>query len=203
MKKLKYLPLLGVGLLALAGCSSSAGEVSRKKARRLYDESAIIAYNVYINAGDRSCSFDNDKDPEVISKSDGTSVEGVTNDVLLTDIYEKLYLFYENPIIANDVAFFNNVDDNCIYPLAGLFQEKPTYNLDGKKLTASFTGSMKQNINDKDYGFAMNFEAKFNKHGLLTNAEFELVVATDLNKQSADTKLRYTGQVKTTIQEVH
>ena len=201
MKKMKLLPLLGAALLALTGCGSSGGEITRKEARKLYNPNDIGGYNVYLDT--RACSFDYGVGPEVLRLKEGTSIEGVTNSVISSGIYEKLYLFHENPIIASDVTFFNNVDDECAYVLADMFEEKPTYTVDGKKATISFTGSTQMKLNEKNYGFAMYFEAKFSKKGFVTKSSFELVVATDLKDKSAETMLRYTGSIKTIIQEVH
>ena len=41
MKKMKLLPLLGAALLALTGCGSSGGEITRKEARKLYNPNDI------------------------------------------------------------------------------------------------------------------------------------------------------------------
>ena len=47
MKKIKFLPLLAVGLLALVGCGSSDGqEISQGKAESLYENTVVAEFAV-------------------------------------------------------------------------------------------------------------------------------------------------------------
>lgn len=201
MKKFKLLPLLGVTLLGLVGCSGSSNEISHKKAQRVYDPDAATGWAV---AGEAIRETDLEGTPsEIISIKDGAGadyVDSITTKLCLTELYGYLSIFTEGYSLDSLSYSFANTDDN-MYQLAKYFQEKPTYILDGKKLSVSFTGSTKAEIETVQFGFAMNFEAKFNKAGIISEAQYELVVATDLNKQTADTKLRYLGEFKATWQE--
>ena len=202
MKKLKLLPLLGVGLLALVGCSGSNNEISHKKAQSLYDPEAAAGYDVPTEPA-RNSDLEPDGQPsEVIALKEGTSVEQITARLVLTDAYTYMSIFHDGYLIDNTSFTFEATDEN-FYQLAREFQEKPTYTLDGKKLTTSFTGSTEIEMETVKYGLAMHFEAKYNKVGLIYEASYELVVATDLNKSSADTKLRYVGNISANWKEIH
>ena len=201
MKKLKYLPVLGVGLLALVGCSSSNNEISHRKAQGLYSQDAALSY------GEQSHTRESALEPggspsEVIALKDGTDVAAITARLCMTEIYTNLSIFHDSYSVDNISFFFDSVDEN-FYQLAHSFQEKPTYTLDGKQLTVSFTGSTNMEIEAAQYGLAMHFEAKFNKVGLIYEAGYELVVAADLNKSSAETKLRYVGELTAKWAEIH
>lgn len=209
MKKIKFLPLLAVGLLALVGCGSSGGqEISRNKARTLYSEDVVDQYVLHIE--DRWNSFDSVgsvdpegpdawKLPQVWNKKlkNGTTIEDVTAAVTTTDVYYNLQVFHQNQPISTTDGFMNHLDES-IGHLAEEFQENSTYTLDGHKLKVHFTGSMDTTISEKEYALAMYFEVNFNKLGLLTNAKFELMASTDFNadKNTSETILKFAGELK-------
>lgn len=200
MKKLRYLPLLGVALLALTGCSSN-NEISHKKAQSLYNQEAALAYQL------RNSETKNSLEPaseggaptEVVAVKGNTEEEKaekiaqITTRLCLTELYGYLSVYHIE--IPDNTSFFFDANDENFYQLAHFFLEKPTYTLDGKKLTTNFTGSTKTTIEATEYGLAMHFEAKYNKVGLIYESSYELVVTTDLNKTTAETVLRYEGSI--------
>ena len=203
MKKIKFLPLLAVGLLALVGCGSSGGqEISRKKALEKYDPAQTDRYtlSMYERENGIDTALREDKQspyyPEAVNgklKGGDAEIVAIAGQLATTEMYEKLFYFQENVGLDKSDVFFNNFDDYTL-ELAKIFQETPTYTVDGKKLEAHFTGSVEIKVAEKDYGLAMHYVANFNKVGLLTSTTFELIVATDLNaKNEVETLLRFKG----------
>lgn len=204
MKKMKLLPLLGVALLGLVGCSGSSNEISHKKAQRVYDPDWATGWTIDGTATRKTDLTFGGTPSEVISVKKGAGadyVDSITAKLCLTDIYGYLSIFEDGYSLDSLSYSFANTDDN-IYQMAKYFQEKPTYTLDGKIMTVSFTGSTQEVVEATKLGLAMFFEAKYNKAGIITEAQYELVATTDLNKKNeADTKLRYLGEFKATWQE--
>ena len=208
MKKIKFLPLLAVGLLALVGCNSSGGqEISRNKARSLYDEHVVYEYT--LNAPDRWNGIDialsstpEDKHyPQFIDGKSAMSIPDVAAALSTTEVYGYISLFHNNTPVDITDAFFNNTDEP-IGHLAEEFQEEATYLLEGKELKVHFTGSMDTTIGGKEYALAMYFEIQFNKKGLATKGQFELMAATDLDKTEASTLIRFDGEFVFTYTEL-
>lgn len=210
MKKFKLLPLFAAGLLALVGCSSEGGEeISRKQALKLYAETQVGGFNVdqetKRNSVDSYYYVDPKEEyyPVVKKKSDSTSLESVVLAVSQSTIYEDLYMFNEDGAFDNIDAFFENADEH-FYKLAKAFKETPTYTADGKLVKEHFTGSAYFTIAEKDYAFAMHFEAQFDKNGFVTSAKYELVVATDKNaKNEVETLVKFKGKLSATYYVVH
>ena len=197
MKKIKYLPLLGASLLALAACSSGSNEISRKKALAYYDPDAAIGYFVSDPRIQVSALHDTSL-VEVVKIHKNTSVEAVTSDVASTEIYSDLNYFQDAYYPTVQETFFNDYEP-LMKSLATFFQEKLTYDLENKKVSFHFTGSTEKEVNDVKYGYALHLEAKFNKVGLLTESKYQLVVTADIAKDGAvDTNLKYSGILKFT-----
>ena len=206
MKKMKLLPLLGVSLLTLVGCSSGGNEISRTQARSKYDPEVVNDF--YLQGSDRHNGIDtalraDEEDPyyPVYIKDKKKSEIGAVASVLsTTPVYSELDFFQENAALDVEKTFFNAIDDR-IYTVAEVFQEKPTYTVDGRKSKVHFTGSTSFKLADKEYGLAMYLEANFDKYGLLTEASYEMVAATDLNdKKEADTLIRFTAKITCTYE---
>ena len=206
MKKIKFLPLLAVGLLALVGCGSSDGqEISQGKAESLYENTVVAEFAVsqidHRNGID-SAAYVEPTDPYypvVVNGKlkSGTTIGDVAAAITTTYVYQYLEYFHENQgLDANDV-FFGKADIDS-EKLATLFQEKVTYTLEsGRRVKAHFTGSMKQDIEDKQYGFAMYYEMNYDKNGFVKTAKFDLVVSTDYNesKKEVDTVIKFKGDL--------
>ena len=197
MKKLKLLPLLGAGLLALTGCSSSANEISRSKSLKLYKYEEAEGYFGEKVEGKCYSSFEPGSAPEVVKLKSGTDVTEITNKVISADFFSALIHFEDNDIVVQ-TCFYDEYEEANIYNAAKVLGEVPTYNLEGKVLTVSFTGAT-QGLYDGKYGFALHLEAKYNKVGLLYKSSFLLAVSTDLNASNeAQTVLKYRGNLQYT-----
>ena len=207
MKKMKYLPLLGVALLALTGCNSGSAEISQAKARSLYDKTT--AYSSYIldaSKTTRSGSFDYKEDgdhhivgPKVIKlKGNGTEVN-YANEDFFNSGYRAAYLqIFEQSFVPDNVeCYFNNNDEGFINDFATVLGEKPEYRLEGKVLTVSFTGSSHEMFPAaaKKYGVAVNFQAVYNEGGLLSEASYRWALSTDDDGDGAQTSLVYSGDI--------
>lgn len=209
MKKMKYLPLLGVALLALTGCNSGSAEISQAKARSLYDKTT--AYSSYIldaSKTTRSGSFDykegadhNIVGPKVIKlKGNGTEVN-YANEDFFNSGYRAAYLqiFEESFVPDNVECYFNNNDEGFIKDFVTAFgaDELPEYRLEGKVLTVSFTLSSHELFPaaTKKYGVAVNFQAVYNEGGLLSEASYRWAMSTDDDGSGPQTSLVYFGDL--------
>ena len=177
MKKLKYLPLLGASLLALTACGSSNNEISEVKALSLYDTSTASQYSLVAEKS----SVNSDIDADVKAN-------------LASDVFVYLPEFEDTFIaIANPIdCFFGQSKVDSLKELVKYFNEKMTYTLEGKNLTAEFTGSTETDT----YGLAMNYVAKYQKAGLLKSAHYTLSYAVDADKDGkSDSVTVYHGDL--------
>lgn len=163
MKKLKYLPLLGASLLALTACGSSNNEISEVKALSLYQFAAAQEYSVVVGKS----SIESDIDATVKLQF----AEDVFSKI---PEFEDSFVTFANP--SN--SFFGQAKVDALKELAGFFNEKMTYILDGKSLTAEFTGSTQGDT----YGLAMNYSVKYQSAGLIKSAHYSFSYAVDENK---------------------
>lgn len=163
MKKLKYLPILGASLLALVSCGSSNSEISESKAIKLYQLSTAQQYTLVTN----KCS----------SASDiAADVKELFNYGIFSHLpeFDDDFIAFANP----EKCFFNEDKADELKSVSNYFKEYMTYTLEGKALTAEFTGSN----NNEEYGVAMNLKFNYSSVGLLKNAEYTFVYALDANK---------------------
>lgn len=163
MKKLKYLPLIGVSLLALVSCGNSNNEISESKALSLYDLSVAQQYVLV----PEKCSLSNDIDP---------SVKSIFEFGLFSYIpeFDEGFIALATP----ENCFFGEVKAENLKTAANYFMEYMTYTLEGKTLTAEFTGSN----NNEEYGIAMNCSYKFQSAGLIKSAHYTFAYAVDADK---------------------
>ena len=193
MKKLKLLPLLGAGLLALVGCSSGDGqEISRNQAKKMYESAQPAEMHLdiddkwngieYFEYADPSDLDYKTRYPEISKKKNDASVATMVADLKSDEIFNGgLTLFHETVgHDMNDIVFLTV--DTLMYDLATLFEEKPTYELTGKSVKEYFTGSTEYKINEKMYAFALYLETKFDANGYVSKTKFELVVGTDFKE---------------------
>ena len=162
MKKLKYLPLFGVSLLALVACGSSNNEISEVKALSLYQLSIAEQYSLVTE----KCSVSSDID---------AGVKEIFEYGVFSNLpeFEDDFISFANP----DNCFFGQAKADSLKLVANYFMEYPTYTLDGKSLTAEFTGS-----NDNEgYGIAMNCVFKYQSAGLIKSAHYTFSYAVDSN----------------------
>ena len=166
MKKMKLLPLLGAALLVLTGCNSSAGgdEISGKKAGSYYNSEVATLY---------SFDTENSKHHEEYT--------GVTDEVAsemmshLSNVFAYLIAFSDNYYATPQEQFLDEYKVAEYTALAKIFDETMEYRLEGKKISASFTGS----AHDQNYGFAMYFTATYHSYGLLKSSAYSLAVSHD------------------------
>ena len=179
MKKLKYLPLFGVSLLALVACGSSNNEISEAKALSLYTLAEAEQYT-FVNKEGPDCDIDAD-------------VKLIFQYGVFSNIPEFEEEFVFNPL----TCFFNQDKADAFKTLANYFQEYMTYTLDGKSLTAEFTGSNE----NEEYGIAMNCSFKYQSAGLLKSAHYTFAYSTDSNHDGKIESTVYHGDVKLTWQK--
>ena len=202
MKKIKLLPLLAVGILALTGCNSAGQQISKGKAESLYDG---IDYNDYgvshianRNGIDSAFYVDPDDEyyPVYVNNKKNSTVTDVAGDLKTSDVYSYLQYFHEGEGLDEKDVFFGFADING-EKLATLFKEDVTYTLEGKKLVTHFTGSADLEINGKRYGLAMFYEVNYDRNGFIKTAKFNLAVSTDYNadKNEAGTIMRFKGDL--------
>ena len=183
MKKLKLLPLLGVGLLALTGCGSSNNEISEVKALSLYQLSVAEQYSLV----SEKSSFNTDIDAGVKAQFE----EGVFSNI---PEFDESFIAFATP--AN--CFFGQAKADSLKTLANYFQEYMTYTLDGKSLTAEFTGSN----DNEEYGIAMNCSFKYQTAGLIKSAHYTFSYAVDTNGDGkSDSVNVYHADLKLTWQK--
>ena len=162
MKKIKYLPLFGVSLLALVACGSSNNEISEVKALSLYQLSIAEQYSLVTE----KCSVSSDID---------AGVKEIFEYGVFSQLpeFEDDFISFANP----DNCFFGQAKADSFKSVANYFMEYPTYTLDGKSLTAEFTGSNES----EDYGIAMNCSFKYTSAGLIKSAHYTFSYAVDTN----------------------
>ena len=177
MKKLKLLPLLAVGLLALTGCGSSNNEITEVKALSLYQLSIAEQYSIVTEKS----SFTTDIDAGVKAQFE----EGVFSNI---PEFNESFIAFANPTNC----FFGQAKADSLKSLANYFKEFMTYTLDGKSLTAEFTGS---NSNE-GYGIAMNCYFKYQSAGLIKSAHYSFSYAVDTdNDGKSDSVNVYHGDL--------
>lgn len=175
MKKMKLLPLLGAALLVLTGCNSSAGgeEISGKKAGSYYNSEVATLYTF---------DAENSKHHEEYT--------GVTGEVAsemmshFSNVFAYLMAFSDNYYATPQEQFLDQYKVDEYTNLAKVFDESMDYRLEGKKITASFTGS----AHEQNYGFAMYFTATYHPYGLLKSSAYSLAISQD---KDGDGKIDY------------
>ena len=178
MKKLKYLPLLGASLLALTSCGGANNEISEVKALSLYTLAEAEQYTL----------------ANIVSNSDiDADIKLMFQDGVFSNIPEFEAGFVANPL----TCFFGQAKADDFKTLANYFQEFMTYTLDGKSLTAEFTGSNE----NEEYGIAMNCSFKYQSAGLLKSAHYTFAYSTDSNHDGKIESSVYHGDVNLTWQK--
>ena len=178
MKKLKYLPILGISLLTLVSCGSANNEITEAKAISLYNFTAAQQYTLVAE----KCSSVNNIDAGVKELFE----YGVFSNL---PEFDDDFIAFANPTNC----FFNEDKAQSLKAASTYFNEYITYTLDGKALTADFTGSN----NNEEYGIAMNISYKYSSVGLLKYAEYTFTYALDANKDGKSESVSiYHGKVK-------
>ena len=162
MKKIKYLPLFGAALLALTACGNSNNEISEVKALSLYQLSVAEQYTLVTEKS----SYNSDMDPEVKALFEFGIFSNIPE-------FDESFIAFATP----DNCFFGQAKADSLKTLAGYFKESITYTLDGKSLTAEFTGSNE----NEDYGIAMNCFFKYTSAGLIKHAQYTFSYVVDTN----------------------
>ena len=180
MKKYKLLPILGASLLVLTACNSSGGdEITAARAGTYYSEAVASEY-----------SFD------TAHSSSSESYSGVDETTALqlksqfSSVFSYFVDFEEGHYGTPQENFLDEYKVETYRTLAGAFGETMEYRLEGKEISASFTGS----THAQNYGFAMYFTVRYHSYGLLKSSTYSFAIAQDSDADGkADVNALFTG----------